>query len=117
MLISHRNKFIFTKTAKTAGTSIELYFEPYCMPEGSWSPSHARDEYIGDTGIIGYRGTNPKGRTWFNHMSARRIRQLVGDDVWNSYYKFSIIRNPFDRLVSAFHHNERRRSEPLSFEN
>lgn len=34
MLISHRKRFIFTKTAKTAGTSVESYFEQYCMPEG-----------------------------------------------------------------------------------
>ena len=36
MLISHRKQFIYTKTYKTAGTSVEVYFEPYCMQEGEW---------------------------------------------------------------------------------
>jgi hypothetical protein len=31
MLVSHLKKFIFTKTKKTAGTSVESVFEPYCM--------------------------------------------------------------------------------------
>ena len=31
MLISHRKKFIFTKTKKTAGTSVESVFETYCI--------------------------------------------------------------------------------------
>jgi len=26
----------------------------------------------------------------------------VGEDVWNSYYKFTIVRNPFDRLHSLW---------------
>jgi hypothetical protein len=29
MLVSHRKKFIFVKTGKTAGTSVEVFFEKY----------------------------------------------------------------------------------------
>ena len=56
MLISHRKKFIFMKTVKTAGTSTESYFEQYCMPDGEWQQSHGRDEYATKTGIIGCNG-------------------------------------------------------------
>ncbi len=31
MLVSNRKKFIFTKTKKTAGTSVKSFFEPYSM--------------------------------------------------------------------------------------
>jgi hypothetical protein len=31
MLVSHQRKFIYTKTVKTAGSSVESYFEPYCI--------------------------------------------------------------------------------------
>jgi hypothetical protein len=114
MLVSHTKQFIFTKTAKTAGTSVELYFEPWCMPEGQWEPLHERDEYESETGIIGYRGFDSSGKRWFNHMSAAKIRALLGEELWNSYFKFCVVRNPYDKLVSAYHHNERRRSEPWS---
>lgn len=37
-------------------------------------------------------------------MPAALIRQQVGDDVWNSYFKFCVIRNPFEKAISAFEH-------------
>jgi hypothetical protein len=103
MLISHRKKFIYTKTAKTGGTSIEVYFEPYCMPENEWTFTHAREAYVGPTGIIGYRGSAADGQLWYNHLPAREIRNQIGAAIWDEYFKFCVIRDPFDRLVSAFH--------------
>jgi hypothetical protein len=103
VLVSHTKQFIFTKTVKTAGTSVESYFERYCMPDGEWRESHTRDECVSENGIIGYRGGDPTGSTWYNHMPAKKIRELVGQDVWNRYYKFTVIRNPFDKLISAFY--------------
>lgn len=104
MLICHKKSFIFTKTVKTAGTSVESYYEPFCMPEGLWEESHYRDEYISETGIIGYRGENHIGKTYYNHMPAAKIKELVGDKIWNDYFKFTIVRNPFSKLVSGWYH-------------
>ena len=108
MLVSHRKKFIFTKTIKAASTSIESYFEKYCMPEGEWTFSHAREEYVGKEGIIGYRGGNRGKQIWHNHMSAAKIRDQIGASLWDSYFKFTVIRNPFDKLVSGFYMQEKR---------
>jgi Sulfotransferase family len=102
MLISHKKHFIFTKTAKTAGTSVESYFEQYCMLEGEWLRSHFRDEYISEAGIIGYRGYDRNGATWYNHMPAKKIRDLIGRDIWDEYFTFTVVRNPFDKLISGF---------------
>lgn len=102
MLVSHRRRFVYAKTAKTAGTSVEIYFEPWCLPEGEWTFSHARAEYVGDSGIIGYRGAGAEGRRWFHHMPARAIRDGIGQQRWDSYFKFAVIRNPFDKLVSGY---------------
>lgn len=105
MLISHRYRFIYTKTAKTAGTSVESFFERFCMSEGEWTQSHARDEYESPSGVIGYRGAKPPdGTKWYNHMSALSIKELVGQDIWDSYFKFCVIRNPFDKCISGFCH-------------
>src|SRR5690554_5738319 len=38
MIVSHRHKFIFIKTKKTAGTSIELALRQICGPEDIISP-------------------------------------------------------------------------------
>lgn len=103
MLVSHRKKFIFTKTVKTAGTSVESYFEKYCMPEGEWVESGPREEYVSETGIIGYRGAKKPGKTWQGHMSAQRIRDLIGPETWQDYFKFTVVRNPFDKLVSGYY--------------
>ena len=102
MLVSHRKKFIYTKTIKTAGTSVESYFEKYCMAVGDWEFAHQRDEYVSDAGIIGYRGADSRNSTWYNHMSASEIREKIGIQIWDSYFKFCVIRNPFDKLVSQF---------------
>ena len=105
MLISHRYRFIYTKTAKTAGTSVESFFERFCMPEGEWTQSHARDEYETSSGVIGFRGANrPKDAKWWNHMPAVCIKKLIGQDIWANYYKFCVVRNPFDKCISAFCH-------------
>ncbi|PXA03114.1 hypothetical protein DDZ13_13685 [Coraliomargarita sinensis] len=105
MLISHRYKFIYMKTVKTAGTSTESYFERFCMHEGEWEPLRERDSYESDAGIIGFRG-HLGGRKikWYNHMPAAEVKQHVGDEIWNSYYKFCSIRNPWDKCISAYFH-------------
>jgi hypothetical protein len=106
MLVSHRKRFIYTKTLKTASTSVESYFEPYCMSEGEWSFTKGRPEHISEAGIIGCRTGDLlviQGSTWWNHMPAATIMALVGERIWNDYYKFCVIRNPFDKLVSAYH--------------
>jgi hypothetical protein len=115
MLISHRKRFIYTKTVKTAGTSVESYFERYCMPEGSWEFCHSREEYVSPEGIIGYRGTNPRGKKWANHMPASEIRQKIGHATWDAYFKFCVIRNPFDKLVSFFYFREKQKKYRPTF--
>lgn len=113
MLISHRKRFIFTKTSKTAGTTVEAYFEPYCLPEGQWSFSHRRGEYVSETGIVGYRGplSGRKLPVWYNHMSARKIRDRIGANTWDAYFKFTVVRNPFDKLISTFFMYENRKKK------
>ncbi len=105
MLVSHRYRFIYTKTVKTASTSVESFFERFCIPDGVWEQKHDRDEYESTTGIIGFRGRDrPQNTKWWNHMSAAAIREPLGDDVWNTYFKFCVIRNPYEKCISAFEH-------------
>lgn len=102
MLVSHRKSFVFTKTVKTAGTSVESYFERWCMPEGEWQQLHGRPEHISAAGIVGERSSHPSNARWYNHMSAYNIRKQLGHDCWERYLKFTVVRNPYDKLISGF---------------
>ncbi|WP_297802303.1 hypothetical protein, partial [Arenimonas sp. GDDSR-1] len=101
-------RFLYFKTKKTAGTSVEIYFEPHCLPPGSWRPEHARAETVSAYGIIGSR-MHGRSNTdvWFNHMPAVLVREHLGHEIFNAYYKFCVIRNPYDKMVSRFWWNLR----------
>ncbi|MCF8262161.1 MAG: sulfotransferase family protein [Melioribacteraceae bacterium] len=104
MLVSHKYKFIYTKTLKTAGTSIESYFERFCMHDGEFQQLHYREEYESEVGIVGRRRLGSKESKWWNHMPAKNIKENLGDEIWNSYFKFCSIRNPYEKCISYFEH-------------
>jgi hypothetical protein len=110
MLVSHRNRFIYLKTQKTAGTSVEIYFERYCLdPTSPYKARHLTDAQVSPYGIIGYRGPMGKGRSkgrpeWYNHMPAELVREQIGPQKWSEYTKFCAIRNPYDKAVSYWWH-------------
>lgn len=121
MIVSHRYRFIFLKTRKTAGTSIEIALSRFCGPDDIITPIWKEDE--GTRRQLGYRGPQnylaPIGdytladwKNWlvkrrrklrfYNHMPASEIRFHVGQPVWDSYYKFCFERNPWDRVISQY---------------
>jgi len=102
MLVSHSHQFIYLKTLKTAGTSIEIYFERYCADPSSYpGERHGTETQVSSAGVIGCRKGDTTGETWYNHMPGYQVRELVGT-LWNEYFKFCAIRNPFEKTVSQF---------------
>lgn len=129
MIISHEHKFIFIKTMKTAGTSIEIALSKFCGAGDVITPITPADEAMRRE--LGFRGaqnyiipftrysakdwarlvTRRTGRKRFvNHMPARRVRRAIDPEVWNSYFKFCVERNPWDKVVSLYYW--RHQSEP-----
>jgi hypothetical protein len=105
MLISHVHKFIYLKTRKTGGTSVEIYFEPYCVGPGKQAGDrHFREAESSKWGVIGSRDEKNHA-IWYNHMPAYQIREHIGESLWHEYYKFCVVRNPFDKVVSSFWFN------------
>ncbi|KEJ94117.1 Sulfotransferase family protein [Pseudosulfitobacter pseudonitzschiae] len=101
MLVSHAHKFIYTKTLKTAGTSVEVFLEPYCRPPGTAAEHHTAQS-VTEYGIVGARGKGSGGGKFRNHMTAAAIKKHIDAEIWDSYHKFCVVRNPYDKVVSWF---------------
>ncbi len=105
MIISHRHRFIFIKTKKTAGTSLEIALSALCGPDDIITPISPRDEQLRRD--LGFRGPQnyqlPDGRQFFNHASASAVRQVVGTGIWDNYFTFCFERNPWDKVISWYH--------------
>jgi hypothetical protein len=129
MIISHKFKFIFIKTIKTAGTSIEIALSKFCGPKDIITPISQEDEEIRHA--LGYRGSQnyltpfldytrqdwaellrkgKRSKRFYNHMSAQEIKPLLDQSIWDNYYKFCFVRNPWDRLISLYYYSYQ--SEP-----
>jgi hypothetical protein len=121
MIISHKYKFIFIKTKKTAGTSIEIFLSQYCGDGDILTPimpheePHVARNYKGIWNpipeIIERRGRKTrsiirkirKKKKFYNHIPARLVKHRISKTVWNSYYKFCVERNPWDKTLSHYH--------------
>lgn len=116
VLISHTHKFIFIKNFKVAGTSVEAYFEKYCMdPSVEHIVQERLDSAISKYGIVGHR-EDGKPTNFYNHMSANLIKRYIGDDTFNNYFKFCVVRNPYDKMVSHYHFRFKNKKNMPSFE-
>lgn len=121
MIISHRYKFIFIKTMKTAGTSTEIALSRFCEDKDIITEITDDDEKIRqDCGYPGPQNyyvpySRYSLRDWkhmlfertkccfYNHIPAIDIRRWIGKKVWDSYYKFCFDRNPWDKAISLYY--------------
>ncbi|NNK79073.1 MAG: sulfotransferase family 2 domain-containing protein [Litoreibacter sp.] len=98
MIISRGRQFIFVHIPKTGGTSLALALEARAMKD---------DIMLGDTPKATrrrrrVRDVKSSGRLW-KHAALRDIRGLVTDEEIASFKVFTMVRNPWDRIVSYYH--------------
>ena len=134
MILSHKYRFIFIKTAKTAGTSIEVFLSRHCGPQDIVTPiappleGHQPRNYEGFINPIAeilerpgrlfsvLHHTMTSGTKFYNHMPAREVKNRVPAKVWNRYFKFCVERNPWDKVLSHYHMHAARAGGALSLD-
>ena len=138
MVISHKYKFIFIKTRKTAGASIETYLAQYCGENDILTPVGKEPETEKHTPRNWKGFFNPipeiircsrslrdvaepvahalQRKKFYNHIPAFRVRERIPQKIWNSYYKFCVERNPWDKTLSHYYMQKHRSNGKLTFE-
>lgn len=118
MIISWGRRYIFIHIPKTGGTAMALALE---------GRARADDILIGDTAKARRRrgrlaGIETRGRLW-KHSSLAQIEGLISPGELAGMFCFTMVRNPWDRMVSyyswlrgqRFDHPAVRRAQALDF--
>ena len=98
MIVSRGRGYVFVHIPKTGGTALALALEARAM---------ADDILIGDTPKARRRrrrikGVAARGRLW-KHARLADAEGLITRDEMAGLFVFTLVRNPWDRMVSYYH--------------
>ena len=98
MILSRGRKYIFIHAPKTGGTSMALALESRAMKD---------DIMLGDTPKAKRRrhkvaDVKTAGRLW-KHSTLADLDGLITLDELDTLFVFTLVRNPWDRMVSYYH--------------
>lgn len=99
MRISHRYKFVFLANPRTASTSVRSVLDPYSDISGCLGAKTTADFPFSD------------------HIFARHLKAVFDERGWDwdAYTVFCVVRNPFDRMISLYHHQQKIHAKTGSF--
>ena len=140
MIVLHEPRIIFLKSRKTAGSSLEIALSAFAQSGDVITPIdwNGRDDKAREE--LGYPGpknhekstveafTHPtfkdlrkktEGKQllkYHDHCAASRARFHLGKKTWEQMTKVSIVRNPWDYLVSSYYWGNRGQDRIPDFE-
>jgi len=93
-MICNKRKFIYIRVAKTGTSSIV----DYLFPKKKYQHWKTHLNKI-----------NTKVKNWenfdSNHYPLYKVKEVISNEKYNNYFKFSFVRNPYERCVSAWKYN------------
>ncbi len=106
MIISHKHKFIFLKTVKTAGTSIQAALAEHCGKEDIITGKEVEQNIhkLSNIPILHHE-----------HVYLTFVKQWLEPEIWDSYFKFAFIRNPFDLAISKYYWDYKNNPQKFNF--
>jgi len=144
MIVSYKHKFMFLHCRKTGGTSIKVTLCPYlgsgdiiiggisdCIKHGNWPPA-----------TMIYKGIkSSRGSIFLNLLSREKIAKSLNSNIkkyykflgiqpehadasivkrfflseWDDFYKFCVVRNPFEKVASEYFWKTRNKKQAPSF--
>lgn len=106
MIISTSHKFIFVHVPKTAGWSMMDTLRPFSRPE-------KRTLLRSLSRRLPFRESVAQAH-FRVHETAAAMAAKLGRDVWDQYFSFAVVRNPFDHAVSHYEYLKQHRSESVA---
>lgn len=91
MIISHKHQFIFFAVPKTGTHSIRQALRPQLGDDDEEQVGLFVERWFKQPELreIGH-----------GHVSVKQLKPILGDEVFNRYFKFAFVRNPWGRFVS-----------------
>jgi hypothetical protein len=104
MIISFTRKFLFVHVYRTGGTSV---FHAFAKQHDlrvalRHTPMEDWPKYLAAIGI------NPEIINLSVHTTAVTFRKVLGKEVYDSFFKFAFVRNPWDHALSLYLYNMKR---------
>ena len=129
MILSKSLKFLFIKTKKTAGTSLEIGLSSFLGASDIVTPISPEDEIIRITrgGLLPQNySINPDAESlyqvainsrkledidnkrkmvmmyklFYAHISANEVREKIDPQLWDDLFRFTIERHPYEKVIS-----------------
>ncbi len=91
MIVSHLHRYVFVAMPKTGTHSVRQALREQLAPDD-----------IEQVGLFVNKRFpfDEVAQIRHGHLSVRQVRPYLGDAVCDDYFKFTFVRNPFDRFVS-----------------